>query len=228
VAKDSCLWSSGRRFESYRGYHPYLFFSFDILAGDFVSVKIILHYASESDIPHVIAVEDAIEKILGDPPSAFGIYVKRRCGSAHKTPDYLLNITKETRTRYSGNCKESCDIRGVILGRQPAASAFIDANSAEPVVTYLTDGKDNPGKIYSSLDVPSGVACVTAPPWPEAMALALLKMATLKEDFKHKIIRDRILRYQQENRNAVQETDKRYAGKKLAEVKKIFEERKKK
>ena len=191
-----------------------------------MGINIMLHYASESDIPHVIAVEEAIEKILGRPPSLLGVYVKRHCASAHKTPDYLLKITKKT--RYSGNCEESCDVRGVILGRQPAASAFIDANSAEPVVTYLTDGKDNPGKIYSSLDVPSGVACMTAPPWPEAFALALLKIGTLKEYFTHQPVRDRILEYQQNNRKTVQETDKRYAGKNLKNVKTIFEKRQKK
>lgn len=185
-----------------------------------------LHYASESDVPHVIAVEEAIEKILGKPPSVFGVYVKRRCASAHKTPDYLLEIIKKS--RYSHNCKESCDVRGVILGRQPAASAFIDANSTEPVVTYLTDGKDNPGKIYSSLDVPSGVACVTAPPWPEAFALALLKIGNLKEHFSDQPVRDRILEYQRNNRNTIHETDERYAGKKPAEAKTIFDERQQK
>jgi len=126
-------------------------------------VEIVLHYASESDIPAVIEVERAMEKILGKPPKEYDVKVNRRCASAHKTPDYLAEVLKEP-----------ADVRGVILGRQPAAPPAIDANCTEPVITYLTDGKGNPEQVYASLNVPSGVACMTAPPWPESMALALL------------------------------------------------------
>lgn len=158
-------------------------------------VGIVLHYASEGDIPHVLEVEKGMAKILGMPPKEYGVKVERRCASAHKTPDYLMQVVA---------CP--ADVRGVVLGRQPAAPPAIDANDTAPVVTLLTDGQDNPGQVYSSLNVPSGVACMTAPPWPEAEALALLKIAALKDER----LKGPIKAYQEKNRSAVMTADETY------------------
>lgn len=174
-------------------------------------VEIVLHYASESDIPAVLEVERAMEKILGKSPKDYGVNLNRRCASAHKTPDYIDEVIGES----------PADVRGVILGRQPAAPPAIDANCTEPVITYLTDGKGNPEQVYASLNVPSGVACMTAPPWPESMALALLKVASVKEER----LKDPIHAFQSNNRKAVLNTDERYKGKSTEEADKIFKER---
>jgi len=160
-----------------------------------MAVKIILHYASEADLPCVLDVERSMKEILGMSPRECDVDVERICASAHKTPYYLMEF-----------CQTKCDVRGVILGRQPAASATIDANTSEPVVTYLVDGKDSPSKIYSSLDVPSGVGCMTAPPWSEAMALALLKIAGVK-DSGLKVL---IGKYQKKNREKIEATNNKY------------------
>ncbi len=177
-------------------------------------VTIVLHYASEGDIPHVLEVERAMLKIVGGSFETYKIHVDRRCGSAHKTPKYLLEVVRpET---------ESCDIRGVVLGRQPALGPALDATTQEPVITYLTDGKDNPGKVYSSLDVPSGVGCMTAPPvGPEAMALALLKIATLKESR----IKDAIRHYQNTNNSRVINADSIFKNLTIEEAAKKHKER---
>lgn len=175
-------------------------------------VKITLHYASEKDLSSVLDVERAMKRILDKDPKECNIYIDRRCASAHKTPEYLMEV-----------CKDKCDVRGVILGKQPAASAAIDANTAEPVVTYLIDGKDNPPKIYSSLNVPSGVACMTAPPWPEAMALALLKIAAVRQSELKKPIRA----YQEKNSKEVKDTDELYRGLSFDEVVNASTEKKK-
>ena len=178
-------------------------------------VKIVIHYASESDLSHVLEVERAMEKILGQRPEECDVYVDRRCASAHKTPDYLLEVLESTK---------DCDVRGVVLGRQPAAPPAIDANCQEPVITFLTDGKGNPDQIYSSLNVPSGVACMTAPPWHMAMALALLKVAAVKDN----ALKGYINLYQDKNRDAVKESDIFYGRKPMLEAQGIFEDREKK
>lgn len=178
-------------------------------------VNIVLHYASEVDIPAVLEVERAMERILGKPLEEFGVKVDRRCASAHKTPDYICNVLNDS----------DADVRGVILGRQAAAPPAIDANCIEPVVTYLTDGKDNPGKVYGSLDVPGGVACMTVSPHgPEHMALALLKIAAIKENKLNVPIHE----YQLKKRDAVRETDKLYRGLSTTEAESIAKARLKK
>jgi len=178
-------------------------------------VNIVLHYASEADMLAVCEVERYMERILGKPPEEFGVKVDRRCASAHKTPDYICNVLNDS----------DADVRGVILGRQAAAPPAIDANCIEPVVTYLTDGKDNPAKVYGSLDVPSGVSCMTVSPHgPEHMALALLKIAAIKENRLNIPIHD----YQIKKRQDVLETDARYKGLSTTEAENIAKVRLKK
>ena len=179
-------------------------------------VKIVLHYASERDIPHVLEVEKAMAKIAGGDLKRYEIDVVRRCASAHKTPEYLSKIVNEDPGKVV--------VRGVILGRQPALGPALDAQCDELVITYLTDGKDNPAQVYSSLNVPSGVGCVTAAPWPEAMALSLLKTAAiLNEHLTHKI-----REYQAKNANKIRGSDEAYKDLSREESEKLFDERNKK
>jgi len=178
-------------------------------------VKIVLHYASEADIPHVLEVEKAMAKIAGGDLKKYEIDVVRRCASAHKTPEYLSKIANED--------PGTVVVRGVILGRQPALGPALDAQCDELVITYLTDGKDNPGQVYSSLNVPSGVGCVTAPPWPEATALALLKTAAIL----NKDLTIKIREYQSKNAEKIRGTDETYKDLTTEELGKILDEKKK-
>jgi len=179
-------------------------------------VKIVLHYASEGDIPHVLEVEKAMAKIAGGDLKRYEIDVVRRCASAHKTPGYLAKIVGEDTGKVV--------VRGVILGRQPALGPALDAQCDELVITYLTDGKDNPAQVYSSLNVPSGVGCVTAAPWPEAMALSLLKTAAIL----NKNLTLQIREYQGKNAEKIRGTDEAYKDLTTEEVAKKLEEKKNK
>lgn len=180
-------------------------------------VRIVLHYASEGDVPHVLEVERAMAKILGKDPKEYGLQVDRRCASAHKTPEYLRKIVMET--------QEDCIVRGVILGRQPALGPALDAMCSEPVVTYLIDGKDNPGQVYSSLNVPSGVGCMTAPPvGPDAMAIALLKITGVHDA----IVREDVRKYQDSIAYKVRDADLKFKDLTTKEASEVLEAAKKK
>jgi 5-(carboxyamino)imidazole ribonucleotide mutase len=99
---------------------------------------------------------------------ALGLDYEFRVASAHKTPEKVLNILKE----YEGEKV----VYITVAGRSNALSAFVDANTAKPVIACPPYSEKFGGAdIYSSLRVPSGIGVVVTVE-PEAAAIAAAKI----------------------------------------------------
>lgn len=104
---------------------------------------------------------------------ALNIDLAFRVASAHKTPTKVLEILK----KYEG---ESV-VYITVAGRSNALSAFVDANTTQPVIACPPYSEKYGGAdIYSSLRVPSGIgALVTIE--PEGAAIAAAKILALND-----------------------------------------------
>jgi 5-(carboxyamino)imidazole ribonucleotide mutase len=99
---------------------------------------------------------------------ALGLDYEFRVASAHKTPEKVLKLLKE----YEGEKV----VYITVAGRSNALSAFVDANTAKPVIACPPYSEKFGGAdIYSSLRVPSGIGVVVTVE-PEAAAIAAAKI----------------------------------------------------
>ena len=137
---------------------------------------------------------DEIIKVLDD----FKIKYNLRVGSAHKTPEHVLNIIRE----YDQQSRPIVYV--TVAGRSDALSAFVDSATHHPVIACPPYSEKFGGtSIFSSLNVPSGIGnTVTA--YPEQAALALVKIFALGNP----IIRELVSRYQQNARGVVTSADR--------------------
>ena len=105
-----------------------------------------------------------------------------RVASAHKTPEKVLEILKEyERDRVVFN---------TVAGRSNALSAFVDANTAKPVIACPPYSEKFGGAdIYSSLRVSSGIGLVVAIE-PEGAAIASAKIFAVEDQELAKRIRE--------------------------------------
>ncbi|MCL1977640.1 MAG: AIR carboxylase family protein [Candidatus Bathyarchaeota archaeon] len=100
-----------------------------------------------------------------------GVIYEFRVASAHKTPIAVLEILKEFENEKV--------IYVTVAGRSNALSAFIDVNTAKPVVAIPPYSEKFGGTdIYSSLRVPSGIGSVVTIE-PEGAAIAVAKILAL-------------------------------------------------
>lgn len=91
-----------------------------------------------------------------------------RVASAHKTPKKVLDILREYE-------KERV-VYITVAGRSNALSAFVDANTAKPVISCPPYSEKFGGAdVYSSLRVPSGIGSVVTIE-PEGAAIAAAKI----------------------------------------------------
>jgi 5-(carboxyamino)imidazole ribonucleotide mutase len=102
-----------------------------------------------------------------------GVTYEFRVASAHKTPAKVLEIIKEFENQKV--------VFVTVAGRSNALSAFVDGNTAKPVIacppyTEKFGGAD----IYSSLRVPSGIGSVVTIE-PEGAAIAIAKILGLED-----------------------------------------------
>lgn len=105
---------------------------------------------------------------IAKPLKALGVEYEFRVASAHKSPLKVLEILKETEPQKV--------IYVTVAGRSNALSAFVDSNTAKPVVACPPySDKYGGADIYSSLRVPSGVGLLTTIE-PEGAALAVAKI----------------------------------------------------
>jgi 5-(carboxyamino)imidazole ribonucleotide mutase len=114
---------------------------------------------------------DRITKIL----EGFGVNVDTVIASAHKTPQYLLNVLKE-RERL-----EQPQVYITVAGRSNALSGFVDAQVLSPVIACPPSSEAFAGMdILSSLRMPRGVAPMVVLE-PENAALAAVKILGLAD-----------------------------------------------
>ena len=100
-----------------------------------------------------------------------GVTCEFRVASAHKTPLVVLDILKEFENKKV--------VYVTVAGRSNALSAFVDGNTAKPVIAIPPYSEKFSGAdIYSSLRVPSGIGSVVTIE-PEGAAIAVTKILAL-------------------------------------------------
>ena len=118
-----------------------------------------------------------------------------RVASAHKTPEKVLEILKEFE-------KEKV-VYITVAGRSNALSAFVDANTAKPVIACPPYSEKFGGAdIYSSLRVPSGIGSVVTIE-PEAAAIAAAKVLAVEDGELAKRVRE----YQLAKKREIEKAD---------------------
>lgn len=117
----------------------------------------------------------------------FKIVYKVHIASAHKTPEYLLNLIKN----YEKSNKQIVYI--CVAGRSNALGGIVDAQTKYPVINCPPYSEKYGGlDILSSLRMPSGVAPLTVLE-PEQAALATAKIFALSD----KKMRAKLVAYQE-------------------------------
>jgi 5-(carboxyamino)imidazole ribonucleotide mutase len=127
---------------------------------------------------------------------ALGLDYDLRVASAHKTPEKVLEILKEYE-------KERV-VYVTVAGRSNALSAFVDSNTAKPVIACPPYSEKFGGAdVFSSLRVPSGVGSVVTVE-PEGAAIAAAKMFALEDSKLAKRVRE----YQVAKKVEIEKADK--------------------
>jgi 5-(carboxyamino)imidazole ribonucleotide mutase len=126
---------------------------------------------------------------------AFGLEYQFRVASAHKTPEKVLEILKEF--------EQQKTVYVTVAGRSNALSAFVDANTAKPVIACPPYSEKYGGTdIYSSLRVPSGVGSVVTIE-PEGAAVAAAKILAVEDRALEKKVRE----YQNAKKREIEKAD---------------------
>ena len=126
-----------------------------------------------------------------------GVNYEFRVASAHKTPDKVLAILKEF--------EKARVVYVAVAGRSNALSAFMDANTAKPVVACPPySDKFGGTDVFSSLRVPSGIGSVLTIE-PEGAAIAAAKILALSD----KELEKRISAYQASKKIEIEKANER-------------------
>jgi len=126
---------------------------------------------------------------------AFGLEYQFRVASAHKTPEKVLEILKEF--------EQQKLVYVTVAGRSNALSAFVDANTAKPVIACPPYSEKFAGTdVFSSLRVPSGVGSLVTIE-PEAAAVAAAKILAVEDHALEKKVRD----YQNTKKREIEKAD---------------------
>jgi len=150
--------------------------------------KVVVLMGSERDMEFCSEITKHL-KVLG-------LDYELRVASAHKTPEKVLEILKEYE-------KERV-VYITVAGRSNALSAFVDANTAKPVIGCPPYSEKFGGAdVFSSLRVPSGVGSVVTIE-PEGAAIAAAKMFALGDSELAKCVRE----YQLGKKAEIEKADK--------------------
>ncbi len=152
-----------------------------------MKVKAVLLMGSERDLDFCREIAKHLK--------ALGLDYEFRVASAHKSPEKVLGILSE----YD---KERV-VYITVAGRSNALSAFVDANTAHPVIACPPYSEKFSGAdIYSTLRVPSGVGAVVTIE-PEGAAIAAAKIFAVDD----KVLEKRIKEYQQMKKGEIEKAD---------------------
>lgn len=106
---------------------------------------VVILMGSKADKPHCQKIAEAV--------SSFGIDVVQRIGSAHKTPEHVVNLLRQ----YESDPRPKVYI--TVAGRSNALSGFADGSVSAPVIACPPTSEAFGGAdVYSSLRMPSGIA----------------------------------------------------------------------
>jgi 5-(carboxyamino)imidazole ribonucleotide mutase len=118
-----------------------------------------------------------------------------RVASAHKTPEKVLEVLKEY--------ERDKVVFITVAGKSNALSAFVDANTAKPVIACPPYSEKFGGAdVYSSLRVPSGVGLVVTIE-PEGAAIAVAKIFAVEDGELAKRVRE----YQLAKKREIEKAD---------------------
>ncbi|MGA2308621.1 MAG: AIR carboxylase family protein [Candidatus Bathyarchaeia archaeon] len=149
--------------------------------------KVVVLMGSERDLEFCREIAKHLE--------AFGLEYQFRVASAHKTPEKVLEILKEF--------EQQKTVYVTVAGRSNALSAFVDANTAKPVIACPPYSEKYGGTdIYSSLRVPSGVGSVVTVE-PEGAAVAAAKILAVEDRALEKKVRE----YQNAKKREIEKAD---------------------
>lgn len=104
---------------------------------------VVILMGSPADSDHAVAIKKASEEL--------GLEVELRVGSAHRTPEHVLNILRT----YEENNRPKVYI--TVAGRSNALSGFTDPQVSAPVIACPPPGPEI--DVWSSVRMPPGVAC---------------------------------------------------------------------
>ncbi len=106
---------------------------------------VVILMGSKADLEHAQKIADACQQ--------FGLKSVLRIGSAHKTPEHVLQILRQ----YEADPRPKVYI--TVAGRSNALSGFTDGVVAAPVIACPPPSEAFGGAdVYSSLRMPSGIA----------------------------------------------------------------------
>lgn len=106
---------------------------------------VIILMGSQADLPHARAIGTALDQLA--------VPYTLRIGSAHKTPDHVLELLAQ----YEADPRPKVYI--TIAGRSNALSGFVDAQVSAPVIACPPPSEAFGGAdLFSSLRMPGGVA----------------------------------------------------------------------
>lgn len=126
---------------------------------------------------------------------ALGLDYEFRVASAHKSPEKVLGIL--------GEYEKERVVYVTVAGKSNALSAFVDANTAHPVIACPPYSEKFSGAdIYSTLRVPSGIGTVITIE-PEGAAIAAAKIFAVDD----KALEKRIREYQQMKKGEIEKAD---------------------
>ncbi len=149
--------------------------------------KVVIIMGSRGDLEWSERISGTLE--------GFGIEVVMRIASAHKVPLRCHEIVREY--------EEDEVVFVTVAGRSNALSGFVDAQTDRPVIACPPYSERFGGMdILSSLRMPSAVAPLVVLE-PEGAALAAAKILGLKDA----VIRERVKRYQADERARLREAD---------------------
>ena len=152
-----------------------------------MGTKVVILMGSEQDFEYCKEIAKHL-KLLG-------IGYEFRVASAHKTPEMVLEILK-------GYEKEWV-VYVTVAGKSNALSAFVDANTAKPVIACPPYSEKFGGAdVYSSLRVPSGVGSLVTIE-PEGAAIAAAKIFAIGDQELEKRVRE----YQLTKKREVEKAD---------------------
>lgn len=149
--------------------------------------KVVILMGSERDLELCREITKHLE--------AFGLGYEFRIASAHKTPEKVLEILREF--------EQQRIVYVTVAGRSNALSAFVDANTAKPVIACPPYSEKFGGAdVYSSLRVPSGVASLVTIE-PEGAAIAAAKIFAVEDRALEKRVRE----YQNAKKKEIEKAD---------------------
>jgi 5-(carboxyamino)imidazole ribonucleotide mutase len=152
-----------------------------------VTGKVVILMGSERDLEWCREIARHVE--------TFGLEYEFRVASAHKTPEKVLEILREF--------EQQKIVYLTVAGRSNALSAFVDANTAKPVIACPPYSEKFGGAdIYSSLRVPSGVASLVTIE-PEGAAVAVAKIFATEDLALEK----KVLAYQDVKKREIEKAD---------------------